>query len=509
LLLVLGAIHEFGHGLTCKHFGGDVHQMGFLLIYFTPAFYTDTTDILLFTKGSRRQWVLFAGIWIEMVLCGLAALVWHFTPAGSVTNDVAYKMMLLSGIQGAVLNLNPLIKADGYYALSQFLDIDNLREDSFEFLRAWTRKYLLFQDVDLPPTTLRQRRIFFIFGVCAVIYSTSLLILVLLFVKNVLVSKLGDWGYLATLGVIYFFARKGIRQAIPVVRGWLRQKKEDFMAWKVTRLQQVGAAGLAVLLLIPPMATRVSTGLILEPGKSASIRAQIAGQVRDIQVRNGEAVKAGQVLATLRNPEMETEFKMLADEMSVANSHVRNGQDRSDFDETAVGARERTRLSQELVIAERNVESLKIRAPIDGIVVTDDLDQKAGSYIQPGDDLGKIVDRSSMRARILVRDWELEDVSDGATVKVKVAPFPFRTYSGSVEKILPAAALDHPVAQTQDLERLGQKLTNYFAVEMEFPNADGSLREGMTGTARIAGKSSPLAWQFCRGTWRWAKSQIW
>jgi putative peptide zinc metalloprotease protein len=509
LLLVLGAIHEFGHGLTCKHFGGDVHQMGFLLIYFTPAFYTDTTDILLFTKGSRRQWVLFAGIWIEMVLCGLAALVWHFTPAGSVTNDIAYKMMLLSGIQGAVLNLNPLIKADGYYALSQFLDIDNLREDSFEFLRAWTRKYLLFQDVDLPPTTLRQRRIFFIFGVCAVIYSTSLLILVLLFVKNVLVSKLGDWGYLATLGVVYFFARKGIRQAIPAVRGWVRQKKEDYMAWKVTRLQQVGAAGLAVLLLIPPMATRVSTGLILEPGKSASIRAQIAGQVQDIFVRNGEAVKAGQVLATLRNPEMETELKMLADEMSVANSHVRNGQDRSDFDESAEGVRERTRLSQELAIAERNVESLKIRAPIDGIVVTDDLDQAAGSFIQPGDDLGRIVDRSSMRARILVRDWELEDVSDGATVKVKVAPFPFRTYSGSVEKILPAAALDHPVAQTQDLERLGQKLTNYFAVEMEFPNADGSLREGMTGTARIAGKSSPLAWQFCRGTGRGAKSQIW
>src|ERR1700722_13184478 len=159
LLLVLGAIHEFGHGLTCKHFGGDVHQMGFLLIYFTPAFYTDTTDILLFTKGSERQWVIFAGIWIEMVLCGISALVWHFSPPGSVTNDIAYKMMLLSGIQGAVLNLNPLIKADGYYALSQFLDIDNLREDSFEFLRAWTRMYLLFQDVELPQATKRQRRI--------------------------------------------------------------------------------------------------------------------------------------------------------------------------------------------------------------------------------------------------------------------------------------------------------------------------------------------------------------
>ena len=509
LLLVLGAIHEFGHGLTCKHFGGDVHQMGFLLIYFTPAFYTDTTDILLFPKGSERQWVLFAGIWIELVLCGLAALVWHFTPAGSVTNDVAYKMMLLSGIQGAVLNLNPLIKADGYYALSQFLDMDNLREDSFEFLRAWARKYLFFQDVELPPTTKRQRRIFFLFGVSAVIYSTSLLILVLLFVKNVLVTKLGDWGYVATLGVVYFFARKALREAVPVVRAWLRQKKEDYMTWKVTRLQQVGAAGLALLLLVPPVATRVSTGLVLEPGKTASVRAQVAGQVQQVYVRTGDFVKAGQLLATLRNTELGAESRALAGEMALANSNLRNGQDRSDYDAAATGVRERNRLNQELGIANRNLDSLNIRAPIDGIIMADDLDQITGSSIEAGEDLGTIVDRSSMKARILVRDWELEDVKDGASVKVKVAPFPFRTYAGTVEKILPAAAIDHPVTQTQDLERLGQKLTNYFAVEMEFPNPDGSLREGMTGTARIAGKSSPLAWQFCRAAWRWAKSQIW
>src|SRR5271155_320490 len=151
LLMILGGIHELGHGLTCKHFGGDVHQMGFLLIYFTPAFYTDTTDILLFTRGSQRQWVIFAGIWIELVLCGLSGVVWYFSPVGSVTNDIAYKMMLLSGIQGALVNLNPLIKADGYYALSQFLNVDNLREESFAFLRAWAQKYLLRHDIDLPP----------------------------------------------------------------------------------------------------------------------------------------------------------------------------------------------------------------------------------------------------------------------------------------------------------------------------------------------------------------------
>src|SRR5579864_3770053 len=218
LILVLGGIHEFGHGLTCKHFGGDVHQMGFLLIYFTPAFFTDTTDNLLFDRGSRRLWVIFAGIWIEMVFCSVCALTWHFTVPGSIINDVAYKGMLLSGISGALLNLNPLIKADGYYALAQFLDTDNLREDSFAFLRAAFRKYLLREDIDLPKTSRRLRRIYLVFGLAAITYSTALILLVLGFVKNIFVEKFGTWGYLLTLAIAYFFARKGLKKAIPAVR---------------------------------------------------------------------------------------------------------------------------------------------------------------------------------------------------------------------------------------------------------------------------------------------------
>src|SRR5271155_3576703 len=239
LLLVLGGIHEFGHGLTCKHFGGDVHQMGFLLIYFTPAFYTDTTDIMLFDRTGRRQWVLFAGIWIELVICAIAAFFWRFSTPGSVGNDLAYKLMLLSGIQGAFLNLNPLIKADGYYALSEYLHIDNLREDSFVFLRAWARRHILREDLELPSATRRQRRTYAVFGVAALLYSVSLVILVALFVKNVLVSKFGAWGYVFTAAIIFFFARKGLSKSVSQVRAWWREKKEEYMAWKVTRTQQV------------------------------------------------------------------------------------------------------------------------------------------------------------------------------------------------------------------------------------------------------------------------------
>lgn len=510
IMLGLGGIHEFGHGLTCKHYGGEVHQMGFLLIYFTPAFFTDTTDILLFKTGAPRQWVIFAGIWIELVICGLAALVWHFTAPGSLTNDFFYKMMLLSGIQGAVLNLNPLIKADGYYALSQFLNIDNLREESFGYLRAWVQKYIFRHDMDLPPSSKRQRRVFFLFGISAVIYSASLLIIMFLFFKNVLVSKMGDeWGYLATLGLIYFFARTSLRKALPVARAWIRDKKEKYMAWKMTRAQQVGALGVVLLFLLPPFSSKVTTDLVLEPGKDARVRAVVDGRIQRVFVREGDEVKAGQMLGVLENPDINADVQSLTQQLALSSSNLRNNQDRSDFSQAAQVVRDRGRLQRKLAVAQKRAQELEIRAPIDGVVTTSNVDQEAGEYLSAGDEFAQLVDRSTMKARILVQDRELPDVQPGAPAKVKVLPFPFRTYSGHVDKILPAAALDHPVAQTEKLQRLGQELANFVAVEMEIPNPDGSLREGMTGKAKISGPRHPLAWQVGQATWRWVRSQLW
>ena len=510
LLLALGAIHEFGHGLTCKHFGGDVHQMGFLLIYFTPAFYTDTTDILLFNKSSQRQWVIFAGIWVELFLCGIAVLVWHFSSPGTVVNDVAYKMALLSGVQGALLNLNPLIKADGYYALSQFLDMDNLREDAFAYLRAWVDKYLLRHDIDLPPASRRQRRIFIIFGLCAIVYSTSLLILAVLFVKNVFTHRLGDfWGLLATACVVYYFSRAGIRSAIPKVRAWIREMKEQSVNWKMSRGRLAGAVALAALIFLPPVPSRVSTPMVLEAAKSAHVRASVAGQIAAVYVHHGDSVKAGQLLATLENPEITSDERVLSQELALAASNLRYGVESSDPGRTAAATAKAARLEQELEVAHASSSSLELRSPIDGVVESPGIAHMSGQFLAPGDDFAKIVDRSNVRARILVRDLDLQDVYVGARARVKVLPYPFRTYTGTVARIKPATSEDRPVAETEKLERLGQQLTNYIAVDMDFPNPDGTLTEGMTGTAKISGKSSPLVVQFSRSTYRWIRAQIW
>ena len=364
--------------------------------------------------------------------------------------------------------------------------------------------------MDLPPTSKRQRRVFFLFGVSAIVYSGTLLFFVLVFVRNVLVTKLGDeWGYLATAGVIYFFSRQSLRKAVPVVRAWVRQQRENYMAWKITRAQQFGALGVALLLLLPPFSSKVTTQLLLEPGKDAHVRAEVDGEVQQVFVRQGQEVQAGQVLAILQNPEIEAQAKVLAQELALASSDLRYDQDRSDFGMAAKSVRERGRIQEELGVARKKLQDLEIRAPFDGVVSTPEVDQTVGEFLAAGDEFARVVDRRTMKARILVRDWELQEIHAGASAKVKVLPFPYRTYSGKVDAILPAAALDHPVTQTETLQRLGQNLTNYFAVEVEFANPDGSLREGMTGTAKITGRRHSIAWQVARATWRWMRGQVW
>jgi multidrug efflux pump subunit AcrA (membrane-fusion protein) len=388
--------------------------------------------------------------------------------------------------------------------------MDNLREDSFAYLRAWFNRYILRDDIDLPPASRRQRRIFTIFGLTAIVYSTTLLVLVIVFVKNVLVNKLGDvWGYLGTAIVIYLFSRAGLRAAIPKVRAWVREKREEWMKWKMSPARGVGALALAALIFLPPVPSRVSTPMLLEAGHSAHVRATVPGKIAAVYVHQGDHVEAGQLLATLENPEITADNRVVEQQLAMASSNLRFGEERSDMTGAANATGKQETLEQELQVTHTEVAGLELRSPIDGIVETPGVTQLTGQYLTPGDEFAKVVDRTTMRARILVRDLDLQDVQPGATAKVKVLPYPFKTFTGRVESIKPAASIDRPIAETEKLERLGQQLTSYLAVDMNFPNPDGTLTEGMTGTAKITGKRAPLAWQILRGGWRWIRSQIW
>lgn len=281
------------------------------------------------------------------------------------------------------------------------------------------------------------------------------------------------------------------------------------MAWKITRGQQLGAAAIALLLVVPPMPSRVATDFVLEPGERAEIRAAVPGEISEVRVRQGDFVQAGAILIFLHNPEIEARAIIVEHDLALAEGRMRAAESRASSDEIAKAAREATRLREDLSVAQARLNGLTVRARVAGIVTTAEVEQRVGEYVSEGDSVLTVVNRRTMRARILVRDWDLQQVKEGASARLKVSSYPFRTFSGRVERILPAAALDRPVAQPEKVERFGQELTNYFAVVLEFPNPDDVLREGMTGTAKISGHFYPLAWQAGRSIWRWINTQVW
>ncbi|MBO0798050.1 MAG: hypothetical protein J2P31_04435, partial [Blastocatellia bacterium] len=171
---------EFAHGLTCKQFGGEVHELGFLLIYFQPAFYCNVSDAWLFPEKSKRLWVGFAGPFFELFIWAIATFLWRLTNADTLINFISLIVMASSGVK-TLLNFNPLIKLDGYYMLSDYLEMPNLRRRAFRYIGDRIKKLtgIVVEEIDSP--TPRERRIYFIYGLIATV--TSFFAMALAFVQ--------------------------------------------------------------------------------------------------------------------------------------------------------------------------------------------------------------------------------------------------------------------------------------------------------------------------------------
>jgi hypothetical protein len=128
-------VHKFAHGLTCKHFGGQLREMGFMLIYLQPAMYCNVSDAWLFPERAKRLWVTFSGAYLEITIWALAILLWRMAEPHTTVNTLSLLVMATSGVK-TLFNLNPLIKLDGYYLLSDWLEIPNLRARAFAYVRS-------------------------------------------------------------------------------------------------------------------------------------------------------------------------------------------------------------------------------------------------------------------------------------------------------------------------------------------------------------------------------------
>jgi len=345
LILVVASIHEFAHGLACKHFGGEVHELGFMVMYFQPAFYCNVSDAWLFPEKSKRLWVGFAGPYLELVLWALATIAWRLTEPDTGINYTALIVMTLSGLR-SFLDFNPFVKLDGYYLLSDLLEIPNLRRRSFKYVGDGVKRLLGFGRKLRAYISERERRIYLVYGLVATVSSLSLLSFGLVRLGSYLIDNHQP---MALLGLVaYTGLRSGRRfrrlfgqrsgRVDPDDDGDVitaqpegdtgasdapeRKKKSRRSHRREITWGAVLAAALGVLFFVH-LQLRIAGPFTVLPEENADVRAGVDGIVEEVRVQEGDQVKAGDVIARLADKDVRAELLQTAAQVREAQANVR------------------------------------------------------------------------------------------------------------------------------------------------------------------------------------------
>jgi putative peptide zinc metalloprotease protein len=308
IFLVVGGIHELGHGLTTKRYGGEVHEIGGMMLYFAPALFCNTNDAWTFDRRSQRLWVTFAGPWIQLVCAAVACIVWLFLEPGTFIYRLTFLTILVGGLSGVLGNLNPLIPLDGYYALSDWLEIPNLRRRAFGYWNWLVKRYALGVNVPQPAVTPRERRIFLLYGGLALVYSVVAIVASLLWLIFIFRRFVGPWIWILVgvlLGRILWrhrgrFEALGLAAATASRAGFLRSRKVA-TALAATVL-------LAGLPFVLPWTFRARGEFRVEAATRARVHAEVGGVLDRVLATEGDTVRAGSPLAALWNPQLESDL---------------------------------------------------------------------------------------------------------------------------------------------------------------------------------------------------------
>lgn len=504
LFFGLAFFHESAHALTCKHYGGGVRRMGFHLIYLTPAFFVDLTEILVYGGKKERLATIFAGIWMEMMFCAGATVVYWGTPPGTFAHEFAYKIMLITGVAVLVVNLNPLIKLDGYFFFSELLGIVDLKEKSTQYISSWTRRHIYRLPVEVPWVAPRRRWLYVPYALISGVYSYMLLYFVVRFARNVF-ANWTDWAFLPALLLAYFIFRARLRTLGRFMRT-LYLDKRDWLREFFRGPRLVAAVVVVVVLLLAPVwPDLVSAPFVLEPSQRAMLRATVPGTVEAVKAEEGQQVAAGATIAQLRNFQVESEEARAKADYRAAVARANTAQLR--YTDFAAADNQRRQLERQASLAAEQQAALNLASPIAGTVVTPHMHDLLGSFLVEGTLIAEVVDTSVMRARVYLPDFDVRDVRPGSTASLHFHSFAGGA-DGRVTSMGPASeAIAAGLVAKQ--QYAGMRPPAYYALQIELPNSSGRYRIGMAGTAKILVGHRSVAGFLWRDLYDFAGRKIW
>jgi putative peptide zinc metalloprotease protein len=432
LFPVIKALHELGHGIATRVYGGEVHDMGVMLLVLTPVPYVDASSASAFPQKIRRAQVAGAGMVVEIFLAAVAFYVWLAVEPG-VVRTLAYNAMLIGSVTTLTFNANPLLRFDGYYILADLIEIPNLRQRSNAYLKYLMERYALgLRDAEEPDATPGEKRWLTAFAVAAFVYRIVIVFFIVMFVLSLSLLLGVVLGIVTVVGWVAGPVANGVRLVFTSPRTRPVRRRAIAVAGG-----SVGALLLLTFVLPLPYRTRTE-GVVWIPDEGI-VRPGTDGFVERIVATQGSEVRAGDVLMEIRDADLAAAVSVLR--ARLAGLEARRQKARLEEPVKVAMVEEGIRVVQrQLARGHERQAELKVRARTDGTFVVPRADDLPGRYLKKGEIVGYVVTLDTVRVRTVVPEEDIALVRDRlAAVEVRRAERFDDVVRARVSRMAPAA----------------------------------------------------------------------
>ncbi|MEK6706360.1 MAG: hypothetical protein AABZ06_11280 [Bdellovibrionota bacterium] len=486
------AIHELGHGLTCKYYGGEVHELGLLLLFFQPCFYANVNDAWLFDKKWKQVMVTVAGAFIELWVGSIFALIWVMTNPLTFINTLSFQVVTICTASTVLANFNPLIKLDGYYLLSDFLELPNLRENASKYVQYLASKYIFRMSGEEFEASSREKRIYLIYGVLSAFWIGSMTLGLFFLARGFLIDSLHATGVLVSFWIAWKLFGGHVKTSAKFMASWYMSKRgfiKELLQRREVKIRFGIGAVVALGLTFIPLPYPVPGDCELQPSFVRPIRATTPGVIRRFKIPDGSLLKPGTVIAELENPSVETDRKVAGYAVSKLEYRIRKAMVEGDSQLPAL-QKELGAKKAEFELKTKKVQALDLSyeagESIGASLSCEDQIKKTNMYFKKGDEVCRAVGTAKVKAVIEVSEAQVHYIHEGSPAKFRLKFGPLKTYKGLVQKVR---------VQGQPNPK-NPKERSYLA-EILIDNP-GELRPGMKGEAKIQGNSASFVRQATR-----------
>ena len=439
--VLLKVVHEFAHGITCRHFGGSVRDAGVIFILFAPMAYVDVTSTWRFSSKWHRIAVASAGMLVELLIAALAMLLWARTDSG-LTAQVLYNVIVMAGATSILFNANPLMRFDGYFILSDLLEIPNLYEEGMARMkRACSRLFYGETTMGFSERPSLARTWFLsLYG-----FAASCWKLVVCASLTVCAGTMfhGAGILLAVVGTLCWFGLPTWKMLVGLWSKYFEARPAFFRAALVVLLL-VGGVWCAWTVVPNPVALRVPC--VLDYESASHLRAESAGFVEEVFVENGQHVLAGDPLLRLENRELAVDISRLRAELRQCELRARAARDRHEAAEVQIELQKEYSIQLELDDKLAQQEKMSVVSPCEGNVVGPNLRSRMGTWVEKGEDLLVIGNEHRKELIVSIGHDEIREALPRVGTSVSVRLGSRDRIVGHLARVEPRASADIPHA---------------------------------------------------------------